>query len=238
MVTVFPLLVGGFGNRLFILAFAYSYCKKHNLKLKIQLDHNKHTPDEPYRFIYERFLKLDMYDHTDSKPEQTISEITEFKYTEFPKVTVNTLFRGYFQSSEYFENYKDDLIKLFSPDKEYPEYDTIVHVRLGDYVGSPHFIDLTRYFSECLKDQTDVVIMSDSPDQVYKIYPVLKKYKIIDSGLLESFYSMAKCKTLICSNSTLSWLAGWLQPKNVFLPNRWYLNYKNIELKDSIVVSV
>jgi len=234
MATSYIKLMGGFGNQLFMIAFIYSYSKKYNLNFCVS-NVEIHHKDSTSSHIVERLKKLENYKDINFVEDVIIEK--EYFYQEFPKITRNTFFRSYFQNVKYFEDYRDDLLLLFSEPsfikKEILDY-MFIHVRLGDYLASNHQhynLDLNKYLTSCLEENEKYILFTDSPHLVYKIYPFLKRENIIlneETDPLVCFYKMKNCyRGGICSNSSFSWMASWLNEnknKKVFLPKTWIKN--------------
>lgn len=165
-----------------------------------------------------------------------------------------TLLYGFFQNEEYFKEYKEDIYELLKePDYVTKKLDTFnvqlnnfentyfLHVRLGDYLQlDKHFIDLTHYYNECIRRIAEtnpkamLLIFSNQPKHISNVYPqlytTLHQYGLnfmnVDAtDEIIGFYFMVRCsKGGICSNSTYSWWASWLNKhpdKQVFMPSRW-----------------
>jgi len=110
-----------------------------------------------------------------------------------------------------------------------------IHVRLGDFLNHPHvFINLLRYYKKALKfikklvpNAQFVIVSSEDESKIHSIYPVLKGIPLLvkeKQDELVDLYFMARCKGVICSNSTFSWWGAWLNQvpdKKVIIPSKW-----------------
>jgi len=193
-------LVGGFGNRLFILAFVYAYSKKWGIPFNICVSDNKHEKDTRL-FIVDRFRELENYSEV-CEFQYALWEENEFLVTNFPKIQYNMKICGYFQNMEYFSEYRNDILHLFRKQEEliiddYSDY-MFIHIRLGDYINNPsHYFDLTKYLDRCLSFNTcKYLLFTDSPNMVYNLYPALKRDDITlveKSDTITDFYKMIAC---------------------------------------------
>ena len=100
-----------------------------------------------------------------------------FIYAQFRDGIIPDIF---VQDYRYFDRYKDEIKKLFKTDFS-PDLRIAIHVRRGDYVGNPFYIDLmkTDYYKRAMAlfPNERFIVFSDSvfvvsPSIEYKI-PVL-----------------------------------------------------------------
>ena len=166
-------------------------------------------------------------------------------------LTHPTYLYGFFQNEGYFKDYRTDVLELLKePEFVTMELDKIrlsmencyfLHVRLGDYLQlDKHFIDLTHYYNECIRQIAEkdphatILVFSNQINHVSDVYPQLytsiHQYglnftNVGDMDEILGFYLMIRCfKGGICSNSTYSWWASWLNQnpnKTVFMPSKW-----------------
>jgi hypothetical protein len=245
-----PILMGGLGNRLFQIASIYGLSRKHGCKFIIDskfITHNAHSKADYSRFYreYESYnsIEWDRADEPNNMPG---------KFLNIPRLKTNTIFYGYFQSAKYFQDYRSDILRMFSPNEdeiEYinrkfrPEGAVFIHIRLGDYVSHPvHHVNLNNYYKEAISimkglDVSRFLVVSDDPDKCKKEYPMLigDEYEHVgeitdvpagSSAELISLFLMKMCSVGgICANSSFSWWGGWLNEnprKIITLPGRWF----------------
>ncbi len=155
---------------------------------------------------------------------------------------------GYFQSYKYFEKYKDQIIKDFTfkniPNNievlggEISNTNSVcVHVRRGDYVGNKlHEVVDRDYY----KNGIDII---SQKAKIEKIYVFSDDIAWCEQNLKFNFetifvgeeyagfknsghmYLMSQCRNFIIANSSFSWWAAWLAPrqdKMVICPNNWF----------------
>jgi hypothetical protein len=231
-------LGGGIGNRLFQLASCYGLAKKHDLYLYINnIKYNSHTQNN-YKWLMNRFNQ----NSDEEIDENIISRQLPKEHLGFYDVHVypGIILEGCFQSELYFKDCKDDIKDLF----KIPSHITFnfdfnliiaIHVRLGDYINSKnHFINLNSYYKKAIqlaleinKNYKFVVICHKKEhDKIFKLYPVLSEYPLIDNPDEEhDLYFMSLCKGgVICANSSFSWWGAYLNQKSnkfVTIPGTW-----------------
>lgn len=235
----------GLGNRLFQVAFIYSYAKKHKKQFGyIDNQPNPHSKINYLQTVYP-FLQniyLESPNIYNEEPDKCIS------YVDIPNFENDTIFHGYFQCDKYFREYKYDIQNLFS----FPlisitpgENSIFLHVRRGDYIYSPnHYIDLTLYYLKCLQyikkeneiEDLELYVVSDDikhcKTELSKIFNKLVSNVIYVENLneLQTMRLMMECKLGgICANSSFSWWGGYLNKnddKMVFFPSQWFKNPK------------
>lgn len=232
-------LEGGLCNRLFQLAFAYAFAKKHELNFKIEgWRIQTYHSTQIYEWLIDRFMALTNYE------QKTIiyyqEQFKEFydEYSDYRPPVVkpftNVFIRGFFQNEKYFKDYRDEILDLFKEPEHiraliesskyapYLENAYFLHIRLGDYVNSDkHWIDLENYYITALSQiESDAIIMifSNFPNDIAKHYkalvPHLHSRNIIivdETDEVFNLYLMTKCKKGgICANSSFSWWGSWL----------------------------
>jgi hypothetical protein len=134
----------------------------------------------------------------------------------------------YFQDPYYFQDYADE-IKLLFGQSIYPVDQVAIHVRRGDYVNNPFYVDLmdTDYYEEAMAlfPQEKFLVFSDNIEWC-KQQPIFSKCEFSEGNdEITDLNLMAGCKHQIIANSSYSWWAGYLNPnkeKKVVYPSRWY----------------
>ena len=239
MTTAGIILHGGLGNRLFQIAFIYSYGKKWNKKIIINKDDwNTHSNIDYQKIVYPFVPKS-----LSIKSPLILEESSEncISYVEIPNLNQDCIFKGYFQCEKYFINYKKEIQSIFQlPNQNkymIKENSVFVHVRRGDYVTKDfHFIDLTKYYEVAISHlrniNTNFTLYVISDDiQFCKDRQIFKnQHENIEyvEGLneLQTMRLMKECNIGgICANSTFSWWGAYLNPnedKIVFFPSQWF----------------
>jgi hypothetical protein len=120
----------------------------------------------------------------------------------------------YLQDEVYFEDYKDDIKQLFGGDIFLSDC-VAIHVRRGDYVNNPFYVDLmkTDYYERAVAEFPGArfIVFSDDTEwchkqEIFKNIPMSKNNEINDLNI------MAGCKGIIIANSSYSWWAAYIAP--------------------------
>lgn len=130
----------------------------------------------------------------------------------------------YVQDPYYFDEYRDEIRKMFGDGIE--EIDMVaIHVRRGDYVNNPFYVDLTQtpYYQDAMAEFSDnFLVFSDDIEWC-------KKQKIFNGcefsegrNELDDMNLMASCKGIIMANSSFSWWSAYLSNAKVIAPKEWY----------------
>ena len=244
-------LMGGLGNQLFQIATAYAYANTHGFELYLPSTWN-YTEDRPP--VWKGYLNSDKWKliKDDTRNWFTLHE-TGFKYSYLPHPTYGLIkLSGYFQSSQYFKDYKEELRILFQPQPELKKKVSGLlvdigirapgwvgaHVRRGDYVKAAdyHLVCLKEYYKGARAElgrrlgKRVVCWITDDTSWVYEnLYEegdkvICNKDPLIDFTILQNFQYM------ILSNSSFSWWAAFLSYANfaessdrlICSPNRWF----------------
>ncbi len=103
-----------------------------------------------------------------------------------------------------------------------------IHVRRGDYVGNPFYVDLseTDYYERAIEQfppETEFLVFSDDTDFAEEFFPEFEVFNGQDE--LEDLNMMASCSMgNIIANSSFSWWAAYLNPHGgkVVAPKAWH----------------
>jgi len=190
---------------------------------------------------------------TSNIPE-TIYVEPSFEYTPIPKVNA---IDGYFQSENYFINFRDSILDLFSPTSGIKKYIDLkygkilkgnscsIHVRRGDYLNFPnhHPVLGTNYYNNAILDMCksrnieNFLVLSDDIDWCKRTFEGSQFTFIEGEKDYLDLYIMAQCKNNIIANSTFSWWGAWLnsnENKKVIAPKQWFGSAINHNTKDLI----
>ena len=167
--------IGGLGNMFFQIASIWSLAKDNSDELCLlninesinRLINSNNRKNAPvYTYIFNRFnCKNGHMGNVMHYPFEYVP--LEYK-REYEYV-------GYFQSEKYFKHRRNEIIELFKPAEEFNNeinkyshlFNNIsLHVRRGDYVGSPiHLTQTTEYYQNALnilpKDMLVLVFYDD-----------------------------------------------------------------------------
>ena len=168
---------------------------------------------------------------------------------------------GYWQSTKYFSDIRDILIKEFTPKKELliknkDLYNKIIDsesvcvtIRRGDYIDNPKyrkkfFICDDNYFLKGVKKiredipHAKIFVFSDDIEWVKNNIDFGKDvyFEIGDDTVYEKLRLMSNCKHFIISNSTFSWWSQYLctnDEKIVYAPSRWYPDNRACDIQEN-----
>lgn len=132
----------------------------------------------------------------------------------------------YVQDEEYFVEYRDEIKAMFSQDIPDETDMVAIHVRRGDYVNNPFYVNLmdTDYYDKAMQIFPDEKFIVFSDDIEW-----CKKQDLFDgcafserNDEITDMNLMASCKGVITANSSFSWWAGYLSNGIVVAPLEWY----------------
>lgn len=153
---------------------------------------------------------------------------------------------GYFQSWRYFEEDFYEIRQILVPTLSHQEHlnsiiaampssDWIgIHIRRGDYLrigtmsvlGSAYFKHATNALEESFPNVPRVVF-SDDIESAREVFPGGHLYlgpgEVPSAG--DSLMLLSMSRALVCSNSSFSWWAAFLNPdrhEKVIFPNTWF----------------
>ena len=162
----------------------------------------------------------------------------------------NTYLNGYWQSSKYFEDIRDELLndfffdgKLSQQQREIFKYvgevnSVSVHIRRGDYITNPtankvHGTKGKDYYERAVREisktqeELELFVISDDLEWCKKNikFNIQTTYVDVNSNGYEDMWLMSLCKHNIIANSSFSWWAAWLNKnskKIVIAPKVWF----------------
>lgn len=133
----------------------------------------------------------------------------------------------YLQNEIFFKEYKDELKQRWG--KNIGKEDKVaIHVRRGDYVDNPFYVDLmkTDYYEKAMKEFPEKTFYIFSDDITW-----CKEQKIFEGCVfseghteIEDFNKMASCTGHIIANSSYSYWAAYISPNGgkVVAPKEWH----------------
>lgn len=141
----------------------------------------------------------------------------------------------YIQDPKYFEAHKDEIRSLYSGDIK-PIDMVSLHVRRGDYVNNPFYVDLaeTDYYDEAMAvfpDSKFLVFCADrqpGSDDGQDMKWCKERFKgrqfafYQGADELKDFNTMAGCKAHIIANSSFSWWAAYVSGNKTVAPKQWF----------------
>ena len=135
----------------------------------------------------------------------------------------------YVQSEEYFENVKEEIKEIFG--QGITPIDKVgIHVRRGDYVNNPFYVDLmaTDYYQKAMALFPNEKFIVFSDDIVWcGDQDVFKNCQFsIQDDEIKDFNTLAGCKGIIMANSSYSYWCAYLNKGKVVAPKEWYSDGK------------
>ena len=163
--------------------------------------------------------------------------------------------QGTFQSEEYFKQNRNEVLKWFTPKKNYlkmiatieakinipKEKKCCIHVRRSDYQDMVEkkdglgWILPIAYYQEALKllpKDLFYIIISDDPDFAEAVFKDLPNtYISHDNPAVVDMFLLTQCRYNILANSTFSWWGGWLNNINnkIIIAPKFNLGWPNSE---------
>lgn len=157
-----------------------------------------------------------------------------FQYAFLYSYALNHDVDFYYQDMFWFEDNKEAVRALFSANIPSPDRRVAIHVRRGDYVGNPFYVDLmeTDYYERAMAKfpNSTFLVFSDDIDWC-RDQEIFKDCDFSEGRTeLEDMNKMASCRAHIICNSSFSWWGAWLSPaypdNRVIAPLLWYTDGK------------
>ena len=206
-------IMGRCGNQFYQIANAYAYSLKHDLDFFIT-SYSKGTDNGEYYF---KGLPTRDNWHSDYHEKRDANGYAI--YEEIPKLR-NVCLVGYWQSFDYFNEYRTQILDLLKIPYNRKDGYVSLHVRRGDYLNLSEKLKLTsvNYYKEAIKHFTQkgdykFLVFSDDIGWCMQNLPELldAKLEFFDGkDELEDLAEMSSCEHNICANSTFSYVASWL----------------------------
>lgn len=180
------------------------------------------------------------------KVDRGLKYIKETRLKVYKKIIecpdTNAYYDGYWQSEDYFIDYKQELIRQYyftnarieETVKHYSLQDNnavSVHMRLGDYgtkkrwIAHYNYVISPKYYIDAMNEikiklgNPKFYIFSNNLTKAKELLGEDYNYISINEDRylsdLEEFIVMSKCKHHIISNSTYSWWAAWLSNNGI-----------------------
>ena len=118
----------------------------------------------------------------------------------------------YSQDERYFKDYEGEIKQLFGEGIGFIPF-VGIHVRRGDYVDNPFYVDLTKtdYYEKAMAHFPDKNFLVFSDDTEFCKEYFKDKVQVVEGGTeLEDFNQLASCEHIIIANSSFSWWAAYL----------------------------
>lgn len=243
---------GGLGNQLFGWAAGYALSKRLGLNLTLDISNLISRPYELDAFKLSENIAISKNKRLSTPrllSKRSVFTETSFRYDrDFEEIKRPKLIKGYFQSWKYFHSSREAIRSQLSLKEESEdlrrlleivgEYRVLaVHVRRGDYVGLSNYHGLTSdgYFKNAIELMENfsnfekIMVFSDDIESARRMLPEANYFissKELNSSP-ETITLMSRCESLIGSNSSFSWWAGFLTNDDSALrifPRPWFAN--------------
>lgn len=134
----------------------------------------------------------------------------------------------YYQDPIHFAKYSDEIKNLYREGVHNQTNFVAIHVRRGDYVGHPFYVDLTKtdYYQKAMAEFPNQHFMVFSDDIEWCKQQEVFRDCIFSEGRdeLEDLNKMASCIGHIIANSSFSWWGAYIAPytQKVIYPSQWH----------------
>lgn len=120
----------------------------------------------------------------------------------------------YAQDPKWFQHHSDAIKSLYGANIG-PRIDMVaIHVRRGDYVKNPFYVDLTEidYYHEAIKQfpGEEFLVFSDDIEFCKEYFKEYEFEYCEEKDPIEALNLMASCKGVITANSSYSWWGAYL----------------------------
>lgn len=167
------------------------------------------------------------------------------------KIKSNILVDTYMQKVEYYYDYKEFFNTIITPTEKinfnFDNNDLLIHIRLGDYRFMDlhyHLHDLKLFYELEGFKYKNIYVVSEEPenDQYLLDLKNIFNYTYIHGNIPIHYSAINKCKNVLISQSSFSWLPAFLgNAKNIFTifnqnrKNIWKINpiFDDIDLHNN-----
>lgn len=139
----------------------------------------------------------------------------------------------FLQSPTFFKKYQEEIRAMYSEGITSEPY-VAIHIRRGDYIDNPFYIDLTKtdYYQRAIEMFPDskFLVFSDDPLFAKEFFGEEDKFIFAEKGdEVDDLNLMASCSEgIIMANSSFSWWGAFLgnPNKKVIYPKNWFTDGK------------
>ena len=206
-------LMGRLGNQFYQLATAVAYAKRHGFQYFATSTAENCDANAYY---FKNFPQRDM---GGSIYQEKIDDKGYAYYAEIPNMP-NCFLIGYWQSFQYFDDHRQDIIEAFNLPYEMKKDYVSIHVRRGDYLQLSEKLNILplEYYRNAVNQfkseqkykfkvfSDDIEWCKEHFNQSFGVFFEFSEGKTE----LEDFIEMSCCEHNILANSTFSFAASWL----------------------------
>lgn len=236
---VIPLTEGRMGNFLFQAAAALAYAWDHDLNVTLP-----NVSAQPGKYpVYLQHLRDEQI------PKMSAVTIKEsgFHHQHLPfqedwKTDKQIILDGYWQSEKYFKHHRERIINAFAyPWKSKPGW-VSVHVRRGDYLRwkKKHPPVPAAWIFQAMAEFPGYKFRFFSDDIAWckATFGFRDDCSFAAADEVNDLIEMSWCEHHICSCSTFSWWAAWLNQnpnKRIIMPKLWFVpGWNGFDVKDVV----
>jgi hypothetical protein len=242
---VVPILKGGLGNQLFIIASSFSFAQKNGFDMWLSNEYieyeniYKHSNVNYYENIFSKLVdnKITNIQRYKSNLKQINRENFHIQLSENYKMNTLILLDDYFQDYRLFENYHDIICKsIILPCKEnfHIEFENVcfIHFRKTDFKHTLHNVLTldTVYYQNCIQHvlllypEATFLVISDDIELVKQEYHDFFSCQDLDFKYLTNYNEIDTLAIMkycslggITANSTFSWWGLYLDTSRPIL---------------------
>jgi hypothetical protein len=241
---IIPILQGGMGNQMFIVAAAYVAHREVGAPLYILENPSENNPHNHKQHNYNSTIFKQFGTHLPFSQEgiKNNPDFSEYKdvgqgvFDPWNPMAVlpGSFMVSFFQYYPTLQRFENDLRTLFlggleKPTKDYSSY-AFLHIRRGDYLQNStfHYVQPLAYYEKVSILFPKILVISDDMEWV-KQQDLFKenRYELYESDdELETLAVMSACTAgAICANSTFSWWGAFLgaygKRHPCIVPRKW-----------------
>lgn len=268
-------LEGRLGNQLFQYAFVYSTARKLNTDFYIDksiidfivpqyfdIKNDGLSFFDEYIFSIKGFKNIFSFHlkHLFYRVLRKVYRLQEITFdnqlspgSQLPNLKDKTLYEGYFQSEEYFADYKNEIAKVFIIKERYKqEFKAIlnsipvsgkyvtVHIRRSDYTDLGFNLPAVYYhkaIESIHSDENYYIFISDDLSFIEREFAYVNKKYLSGQSEIIDLQFLAYADICILSNSSFSWWGAYLNPKRpkIIAPEYWMGQSQKEELPVNII---
>jgi|SRR3990167_1195013 len=154
----------------------------------------------------------------------------------------------YLQDYRHFDQYKEELKSILGGELTKTDFVSL-HVRRGDYIGNPYYVDLTKtdYYEKAIAEfpnEKFLVFCADRQQGSNDQTDMEWCKNVFKGGNFEFYQSesevndwnaMASCKGHIIANSSFSFWAAYIGGSKTVAPLKWFSDGRTIPLPEEFI---